>query len=141
MSGSARLANIFVFINQITDHLSTAISGKNYPPALRNACQVGLQITNKYYSLTDLSPLFRIAICKFSAFHQHIFSTYQLYSSVLHPLLQDKYFKLAHWEPEWISEAIRLARDMWLSIYKPSPVAPSLALAATVVHKVSIPIR
>ncbi|PLW53007.1 hypothetical protein PCANC_10758 [Puccinia coronata f. sp. avenae] len=46
-----------------------------------------------------------------------------------------KYFKLAHWEPEWISEAIRLARDMWLSIYKPSPVAPSLALAATVVHK------
>ncbi|PLW14590.1 hypothetical protein PCASD_20193 [Puccinia coronata f. sp. avenae] len=42
---------------------------------------------------------------------------------------------MAQWEPEWISEAIRLSRDMWLSIYKPSPVAPSLALAATVIHK------
>ncbi|PLW56539.1 hypothetical protein PCANC_01509 [Puccinia coronata f. sp. avenae] len=116
MSGLAQLANIVAFIDQITDHLSTAISGKNYPPALRNACWVGLQITTKYCSLTDSSPLFRIAI-------------------LLHPLLRDKYLKLAQWEPEWISEAIRLARDMWLSIYKPSPVAPSLALAATVIHK------
>ncbi|EFP94425.2 uncharacterized protein PGTG_20381 [Puccinia graminis f. sp. tritici CRL 75-36-700-3] len=61
-AGSARLSNKVIFIDQITDHLSTIISDSNYPPALRNACQVGLKITNKYYSLTDTSPLYRIAI-------------------------------------------------------------------------------
>ncbi|KNE97433.1 hypothetical protein PSTG_09267 [Puccinia striiformis f. sp. tritici PST-78] len=60
----ARLLNVVVFIDQVTYQLSTAISNQKYPPALRNACQIGLKITNKYYSLTDSSPLYRIAICK-----------------------------------------------------------------------------
>ncbi|POW23561.1 hypothetical protein PSHT_00020 [Puccinia striiformis] len=97
---SARLSNIVVFIYQVTDQLSTAISNREYPPALRNACQVGLKITNKYYSLTDSSPLYRIAI-------------------LMHPSFRDEYFKMAQWEPEWIAEAIRLARNMWSSHYKP----------------------
>ncbi|KNE89669.1 hypothetical protein PSTG_16866 [Puccinia striiformis f. sp. tritici PST-78] len=106
--GSARLSNIVVFIDQITEHLSTAISGTNYPPALRNACRIGLKTTNKYYSLTDASPLYRIAI-------------------VLHPSFRDEYFKLVNWEPEWITEAIRLTRDMWVTFYKPAPIAPTPA--------------
>jgi hypothetical protein len=65
ISGSARLANIVVFIDQITEHLSTVIGGSKYPPALKNACRIGLKITNKYYSLTDCSPLYRIAIGTF----------------------------------------------------------------------------
>ncbi|POW16845.1 hypothetical protein PSTT_00997 [Puccinia striiformis] len=97
---SARLLNIVVFIDQVTDQLSTAISNREYPPALRNACRVGLKITNKYYSLTDSSPLYRIAI-------------------LLHPSFRDEYFKMAQWEPEWIAEAIRLARNMWSSHYQP----------------------
>ncbi|POW15120.1 hypothetical protein PSTT_02431 [Puccinia striiformis] len=103
ISGSPRLSNTVVFIDQITEHLSSAISSPSYPPALRNACRLGLKITNKYYSLTDSSPLYRIAI-------------------ILHPSFRDEYFKLAQWEPEWISEAIRLAREMWVSFYKPKPV-------------------
>ncbi|KAH9447868.1 hypothetical protein Pst134EB_021861 [Puccinia striiformis f. sp. tritici] len=97
--GSARISNLVLFIDQITDHLSTVISDAKYPPALRNACRGGLKITNKYYSLTDVSPLYRITI-------------------LLHPSLRDEYFKLANWEPEWIAEAIRLAREMWLTHYK-----------------------
>ncbi|POW22791.1 hypothetical protein PSHT_00837 [Puccinia striiformis] len=103
ISGSPRLSNTVVFIDQITEHLSSAISSPTYPPALRNACRLGLKITNKYYSLTDNSPLYRIAI-------------------ILHPSFRDEYFKLANWEPEWITEAIRLAREMWVSFYKPKPV-------------------
>ncbi|OAV94410.1 hypothetical protein PTTG_26953 [Puccinia triticina 1-1 BBBD Race 1] len=75
ISGSARLSNIVMYIDQITDHLSTAITGSHYPPAMKNACQIGLKITNKYYSLTDSSPLYRIAI-------------------LLHPSFRDEYFKL-----------------------------------------------
>ncbi|KNE99746.1 hypothetical protein PSTG_07033 [Puccinia striiformis f. sp. tritici PST-78] len=87
----------------ITKHLSTAITNTDYPPALRNACRVGLKITNKYYSLTDSSPLYRIAI-------------------LLHPSFRDEYFKMAKWQPDWIAEAIRLAREMWVTHYKPRPI-------------------
>ncbi|OAV94163.1 hypothetical protein PTTG_27105 [Puccinia triticina 1-1 BBBD Race 1] len=98
-AGSARLSNIVIYIDQITKHLLTIISDQKYPPALRNACRHGLKITNKYYSLTDTSPLYRIAI-------------------LMHPSFKDEYFKLAKWEPEWIAKAIRLAREMWDSFYK-----------------------
>ncbi|OAV96872.1 hypothetical protein PTTG_09624, partial [Puccinia triticina 1-1 BBBD Race 1] len=108
----------------ITSHLSSAISEKRdeyapalekrdkyapalekrdeYPPALRNACRAGLQLTNKYYTLTDCSPLYWVAM-------------------ILHPSFKDEYFKLAKWQPEWIEEAIRLTREMWEAHYKPTP--------------------
>ncbi|KAH9456329.1 hypothetical protein Pst134EB_012532 [Puccinia striiformis f. sp. tritici] len=102
--GGARIADIVVFIDQITSHLSTAISNKRdeYPPALRNACRAGLQLTNKYYTLTDYPPLYQVAM-------------------VLHPVFKDEYFKLAKWKPEGIDESIRLTRDMWETHYKPLP--------------------
>ncbi|KNE96537.1 hypothetical protein PSTG_10242 [Puccinia striiformis f. sp. tritici PST-78] len=105
--GSSWLTHIIVFIDEITDLLSNAIKGDDneYPPALRNACRVGLQLTNKYYTLTDCSPLFRIAM-------------------VLHPSFKDEYFKIAGWEPEWITEAIRLTREMFNTYYKPVPNNP-----------------
>ncbi|PLW16384.1 hypothetical protein PCANC_17092 [Puccinia coronata f. sp. avenae] len=95
--GAAQIADIFFFIDQITCHLSTAISNKrdNYPPALRNACCLGLQLKNKYYTLTDCLPLYRFAM--------------------------NKYFKLEKWKPKWIQESIRLTREMWETHYKPSP--------------------
>ncbi|KAH9457488.1 hypothetical protein Pst134EA_021364 [Puccinia striiformis f. sp. tritici] len=100
IKGSARLADVVVFIDQITSHLSSAISDKQhaYPPALRNACRGGLQLTNKYYTLTDCSPLYRVAM--------------------------EEYFKLAKWDQEWIDKAIRLTRKMWETNYKPSAQPP-----------------
>ncbi|KAA1133987.1 hypothetical protein PGTUg99_050283 [Puccinia graminis f. sp. tritici] len=100
--GSARLTHIIVFIDEITEHLSSAIKGdgNNYPPVIRNACRIGLQLTNKYYTLTDCSPLYRIAM-------------------VLHPSFKEKYFQIAGWETEWITEALRLTREMFDTFYKP----------------------
>ncbi|KAA1092751.1 hypothetical protein PGT21_050043 [Puccinia graminis f. sp. tritici] len=97
---SARLSHVVVFIDQITEHLSTVISQKEFPPALRNACRAGVKITNKYYTLTDCSPLYRIA-------------------KILHPSFKDQYFKVAGWSQEWIDEAIGLTRELWVSKYKP----------------------
>ncbi|OAV85263.1 hypothetical protein PTTG_09384, partial [Puccinia triticina 1-1 BBBD Race 1] len=115
--GAARISHVVVFIDQITSHLSTAISEKqqDYPPALRNACRAGLQLTNKYYTLTDCSPLYRVAMADF------------LNLLVLHPSFKDKYFKLAKWQPEWIVESIRLTRQMWETHYKllPQPTSTS----------------
>ncbi|PLW07060.1 hypothetical protein PCANC_25377 [Puccinia coronata f. sp. avenae] len=103
--GAARISDIVVFIDQITNHLSSCIYDKQaeYPAALRNACHAGIQLTNKYYTLTDCSPLYRVAM-------------------VLHPLFKDEYFKIAKWPPQWIDEAIRLTCKMWETYYKLPPV-------------------
>ncbi|KNE99920.1 hypothetical protein PSTG_06774 [Puccinia striiformis f. sp. tritici PST-78] len=99
ISGSPRLSNTVVFIDQITEHLLSAISSPTYPPSLRNACQLGLKITNKYY--------------------------------ILHPSFRGEYFKLANWEPNWITEAMRLAREMWILVYKPKPVESTPSSSST----------
>jgi hypothetical protein len=62
VASASRLSNVVVYIDQITEHLSLIISDQDYPPAMRNASRLGLKITNKYYSFTDTSPLYRIAI-------------------------------------------------------------------------------
>jgi hypothetical protein len=65
LHGSPCLLHVVVFIDQITKHLSTIIAQKLYAPVLRNACCGGLQLTNKYYTLTNCSPLYRVAMSKF----------------------------------------------------------------------------
>jgi hypothetical protein len=72
---SACVAEVVVMIDQITAGLSAVIANDDgkYPPALQNACRAGLWITNKYYSLTDCSPIYRIAMGKFLC-HLKIFS-------------------------------------------------------------------
>ncbi|PLW07450.1 hypothetical protein PCASD_24781 [Puccinia coronata f. sp. avenae] len=99
---SACVAEVVVMIDQITAGLSAVIANDDgkYPPALQNACHVGLWITNKYYSLTDCSPIYRIAM-------------------VLHPSFKDEYFNLAKWPQAWINKAINLTREMYNAWYKP----------------------
>jgi hypothetical protein len=65
--GSARIAKVVVFIDQITSHLSTLIANNDnkYPAALRNACRAGVQLTNKYYTLTDCSLLYQVSMSAF----------------------------------------------------------------------------
>jgi hypothetical protein len=36
----------------------------------------------------------------------------------MHPRKKTKYFVKQHWEQEWISEAVQLARDVWQDFYK-----------------------
>lgn len=120
---STRLAEVVVFIDQVTADLSTIIANNedNYPPALRNACRAGLKITNKYYSLTDCSPMYRIAMSKHISVTEivDIVLTFLLEHQVLHPSFKDEYFKLAKWPKSWIDEAIDLTREMYDTWYKP----------------------
>ncbi|EFP84063.2 uncharacterized protein PGTG_09776 [Puccinia graminis f. sp. tritici CRL 75-36-700-3] len=103
LAGSPRLSHVVVFIDQITEHLSTIIAQESYAPVLRNACRGGLQLTNKYYTLTDCSPLYRVAM-------------------ILHPSFKDEYFKIAGWDQKWIDDAISHTREMWINHYKPKPI-------------------
>jgi hypothetical protein len=80
--GAARISNIVVFIDQITNHLSSCIYDKRaeYPAALRNACRAGIQLTNKCYTLTDCSPLYRVAMGEFFLYF-HSDGLLKMYSS------------------------------------------------------------
>ncbi|OAV87042.1 hypothetical protein PTTG_06262 [Puccinia triticina 1-1 BBBD Race 1] len=106
---SAQVAEVVVLIDQITASLSTVIANNNdiYPPALQNACRAGICLTNKYYLLTDCSPIYRIAM-------------------VLHPSFKDEYFKLAKWPWSWINEALALTREMFDKWYKPRKSDPNV---------------
>ncbi|KNE99918.1 hypothetical protein PSTG_06771 [Puccinia striiformis f. sp. tritici PST-78] len=97
-----RFAEVVVWIDQITADLSTVIANDegNFPPALRNVSCAGLQITNKYYMLTNCSPSYRIAM-------------------ILHPSFKDEDFKLPKWPQSWVDEAIDLTRQMYETLYKP----------------------
>ncbi|TFK58789.1 hypothetical protein BDN72DRAFT_949799, partial [Pluteus cervinus] len=55
-------------------------------PSICAAIWIGKRTLNCYYSMTDASSVFRIAI-------------------ILHPHHQLQYFKNSSWEPAWVAEA------------------------------------
>ena len=61
-------------------------------PAICVAVSLARQTLNRYYSLTDSSDVYCIAM-------------------VLHPRHKLAYFKKAHWEPQWIQTAESLVHD------------------------------
>ncbi|KNE93843.1 hypothetical protein PSTG_12756 [Puccinia striiformis f. sp. tritici PST-78] len=105
---STRVAEVVVWIDQITADLSTVVANDedHFPPALQNACRAGLQITNKYYLLTNL---------------QDHYGQRFVEPPVLHPSFKDKYFKLAKWPQSWVDKAITLTCQMYERWYKPKP--------------------
>ena len=60
-----------------------------YHPTIIAAMKLVSKKMDRYYSLTDSSPIYRIAM-------------------VLHPGMELKYFHNHEWEAEWIGEAERL---------------------------------
>ncbi|KNE96734.1 hypothetical protein PSTG_10005 [Puccinia striiformis f. sp. tritici PST-78] len=87
--GHSDITQVVVFINQVTSHLSSALSDKvnGYPPLCVTPV-VGLQLTNKYYTLTDCSLMYQVAM------------------GIASPVFQRRYSKLVKWEPEWIKKAL-----------------------------------
>jgi hypothetical protein len=57
---------VIPIIDVITRVLDDYINDVNKFPAVRAAARRGLATLNKYYSLTDDSVMFRIAMCTFS---------------------------------------------------------------------------
>ncbi|KAF7371898.1 Zinc finger BED domain-containing protein 4 [Mycena venus] len=84
----------------ITGALDDFIDGASRPLTIRAAALRGLTMLNKYYSLTNESVVYRIAV-------------------VLHPKHKTTYFSKAKWPWEWIQTAEMLVREEWEWNYKP----------------------
>jgi hypothetical protein len=82
------------------------IDNINCPLVIRTAALRGLTMMKKYYSLTDESVVFRIAMSmnyfySLSCAHDGL---------VLHPKHKTSYFVKAKWPREWIQTAENLVR-------------------------------
>ncbi|KAK7437101.1 hypothetical protein VKT23_018727 [Stygiomarasmius scandens] len=88
-------------MDQITETLSTVRDDTSLNSAVRLAAVRGIIMTNKYYSKTDFSDVYRVAM-------------------IMHPEHKTSYFRKQDWPEQWITQAVDIARDIWRSQYKPS---------------------
>jgi hypothetical protein len=56
------LPTVIPAMDAIDQHLATAITGSTYNSAIKASLALGKNLLNKYYSLTDISDLYRIAM-------------------------------------------------------------------------------
>ena len=84
-------------------NLVAACEKENYSTVIRATLKIGLNLLNKYYSITDNSEVYRIAMgkSKFELYCKHL--TFSLL--VLHPTHKLKYFAKQNWDEDWISTA------------------------------------
>jgi hypothetical protein len=112
---SASIAAIIPAMDKLDAGLQVNAKQKIHP-AIKVAMKFAKAKLNRYYSLTDLSPCYRIAMGMSDSFHISV--TYSLILPVLHPGLKLKYFRVQEWEQEWIDTTLSLTREAYLTEYE-----------------------
>lgn len=95
---SASVAAVIPAMDRITSQLNYE-TGKAYHPSLAAAIKLARKKMDRYYSLTDSSSTYRIAM-------------------VLHPGMKLQYFHNQNWEEEWIEEAKCLVQEEYAARYE-----------------------
>ncbi len=85
-------------MDRISSNLNNQ-TGKAYHPSLAAAMKLARKKMDRYYSLTDSSNTYRIAM-------------------VLHPGMKLEYFHNQKWEEEWIEQAETLVREEYTTKYQ-----------------------
>ena len=81
-------------------------------PSVKHALQFARASINKYYSKTDLSNVYRIAMGMFlDALLLIMLIGISFFLSVLHPQLKLKYFQQRDWSKDWIDTAEAIVRE------------------------------
>ncbi|KAJ3511644.1 hypothetical protein NMY22_g15587 [Coprinellus aureogranulatus] len=107
LSRSAKLLvhEVIPIMDTLTAVFNEVIDDTSLHLAVRHAALCGARMLNKYYSKTDDSIVYRIAM-------------------ILHPHYKMEYFTKAGWEAAWIAEACRIITHEWTTRYKPASVVP-----------------
>ncbi|EJF55349.1 hypothetical protein DICSQDRAFT_74416, partial [Dichomitus squalens LYAD-421 SS1] len=95
---------VIPYIDVLTAHLDDFQDNLSLTSAILAAAKRGRLMLSKYYSLTDETPIFRIAM-------------------IMHPAYKLSYFRKADWPEASIQEACRLITHEWTTRYKPAPAA------------------
>jgi len=92
------VANVIPAMDRMHKELTAASINDAYSPAIRAALKLGIGLLDKYYSLTDNSEIYRIAM-------------------VLHPKHKLKYFEKQGWDKAWITTAEEIVREEFRNNY------------------------
>lgn len=93
-------------MDRLTDSLNQR-TGKAHHPAITAAMELARNKMNRYYSLTDSSNVYRIAM-------------------VLHPGMKLEYFRYQKWENAWIVQAEDLVYEEYSARYEKNPTPTSV---------------
>ncbi|GLB43472.1 putative protein dimerization activity [Lyophyllum shimeji] len=96
--GTPNLPYVIPVMDRIDTLFTTALKPTENGPAMRAAIEMAKRTLNRYYSLTDGSEVYRIAM-------------------VLHPRHKLEYFERAGWKQDWIKTAHTLVRDVYNRSY------------------------
>lgn len=125
-SDTPSLPSVIPAMDNINATLEDAIANPKYNAAIRASLQLGKDLLNKYYSLTDESSVYRIAM-SMSSFTLTLFPAHNGLI-VLHPSYKLRYFEKMEWSEEWKDEALRLIHEEFddhYAVYEPT-VAPTV---------------
>ncbi|KAF6755523.1 hypothetical protein DFP72DRAFT_811323 [Ephemerocybe angulata] len=95
---SPSIPSVIPAIDIVDSFLATCTTDPALSPALKLAFSLGKDLLNKYYSLSDMSNIYRIAM-------------------VLHPGRKLTYFKKAGWPDDWIQTARTIVEDEFKQAY------------------------
>jgi hypothetical protein len=102
------LATVIPAMDHIDNVLTLQSLNRMYEAPIHVALAMGKRTLNRYYTLTDASEVYRIAMSMCTHFYS-LTNASQL-PTVLHPRHKLSYFIKAGWEPEWIETARKITR-------------------------------
>ncbi|KIJ35363.1 hypothetical protein M422DRAFT_180814, partial [Sphaerobolus stellatus SS14] len=97
---TALLHQVIPVIDMIRTALENITSNDKLMFVVRHAARNGFQIIDKYYSLTDNSEMYRVAM-------------------IMHPSYKTAYFDKMKWEATWKTTAVDIVRRIWRDRYLP----------------------
>jgi hypothetical protein len=109
-------------MDHIDQHLATAARNNAYKPCIQAAVAMGKKLLNKYYSYTDHSELYRIAMGEWTPL---VYCTFNIVFVVLHPSHKLAYFTQAGWDDEWRATAEKIVRAEFERAYADLEVVDS----------------
>ena len=111
------LAMVIPTMDYIDTTFTTSLLKKEQlNPAIHAAVGLAKRTLNRYYSLTDTSELYRIAMGTYIHLSMAL-SPVDLSPTVLHPRYKLEYFKQAGWTLEWVATAQNLIRNTFKTSY------------------------
>ena len=112
------LAKVIPAMDHIDRHLTTSALNSSYHPAIKAALAIGKKLLNKYYTLTDHSEMYRIALSEFFCAFFYLIHLTSLFSGiVLHPSHKLTYLQNAGWSEEWIATAKEIVKTEFERAY------------------------
>jgi hypothetical protein len=112
---AASIASIIPAMDKLNSGLNP-LSKHEYHPAIKATMRLAHAKMNRYYSITDNSSAYQIAMGKVSI--HSIVTTLMICGLVLHLGLKLEYFRLQEWEDEWIDVAENLVREEYINAYE-----------------------